>query len=111
MTTENKAEQAVLDENIYENLVEASESEKTDEPVFSKKEQKKIQQELQKHFWKFKRQFKAMSKSELIAIIWEQGMQYKKLQDIAQELYKENKSLKGEKNDKETTEEIIETSN
>ena len=71
---------------------------------FTDEEQRKMQQEMQKHFWKFKRKFKTKSKGELIAIIWEQGMEFKKLQDIAAELYEENRALKeagNEKNSKE----------
>lgn len=64
---------------------------------------KKAQQELQRHFNKFKKKFKTYAKSELVAIIWEQGMEFKKLQDIAQELYEENKALKGTKNDQENS--------
>lgn len=63
---------------------------------YSAEEQAKMQKELQRHFNKFKKKFKIKSKSELVAIIWDQGMQYKKLQDISQELYEENKKLKGE---------------
>jgi len=50
--------------------------------------------EMQKQFNMFKKRFKVRSKGELIAIIWEQGMEFRKLQDIAQELYEENKTLK-----------------
>jgi len=59
------------------------------------------QKEIQKHFNKFKTKFKVKPKSELVAIIWEQGMEFKKLQDIAQELYEENKTLKEDQNDQE----------
>lgn len=52
------------------------------------------QKEMQKQFNMFKKRFKVRSKGELIAIIWEQGMEFRKLQDIAQELYEENKTLK-----------------
>lgn len=70
----------------------------------SPEDQKRIQKEVQRHFNKFKRTMKVKSKSELVAIIWEQGMQFKKLQDIAQELYEENKILK-EKTDEKTDQE------
>lgn len=63
-------------------------------------EQKKIQKEMQKYYNNFKTRFKKMAKSELVAILWQQGMEYKKLQDIAQELFEENKTLKESKNDK-----------
>lgn len=73
---------------------EVKESDKTNMADFSPSEQAKMQKELQKQFHKFKRKFKLRSKSELVAIIWEQGMEFKKLQNIAQELYEENKVLK-----------------
>ena len=60
----------------------------------SPEEKKQIQQELQKHFNRFKKSFKVKSKSELVAILWEQGMEYKRLQDITQQLFEENKNLK-----------------
>ena len=61
-------------------------------------EQKKaMQQELQRQFNKVKKTLKVRSKSELVAMIWEQGMEFKQLQAIAQELYEENKQLKQEK--------------
>lgn len=59
-------------------------------------EKKKIQKEMQKHYNHFKNRFKTKTKSELTAIIWEQGLEFKKLQDIAKELYEENKLLKKE---------------
>lgn len=93
MTDKIENDQAVLDEAIYSELQRNSEQEK-EEVQYSEEELKKMQDELQKHFWKFKKKFKIKSKSELVAIIWEQGMEYKKLQDIAQELYEENKALK-----------------
>ena len=65
-----------------------------EEAEISPEEQKKLQKELQKHFYQFKKRFKVKSKSELVAIIWQQGMEFKRLQDLAQELYEENKSLK-----------------
>jgi hypothetical protein len=61
-------------------------------------QQRKNEQEVQKHFNKFKKKFKVKSKSELVAIIWNQGVQYKELQEIAQELYEELKLLKNEQN-------------
>ena len=73
------------------------EQEKNQTPI-TEAEKKKVQQEIQKHFNKFKKRMKTMSKSELVAILWEQGMEYKRLQDIAQELFEENKSLKEKKN-------------
>ena len=69
------------------------------------KERKKVermaQKEMQKQFNMFKKRFKVRSKSELIAIIWEQGMEFRRLQEISQELYEENKQLKGEEPQKE----------
>lgn len=62
-------------------------------------EDKKIQKELQKYYNNFKLRFKKMTKSELVAILWQQGMEYKKLQDIAQELFEENRQLKGQQDD------------
>ncbi len=69
-------------------------SEEKPQPTAAQQEQFKA--ELQNHFNKFKRQMKLRSKSELVAVLWEQGIRYKELQDIAQELFEENKALKGE---------------
>ncbi len=63
----------------------------------AKQEQKikaMTQKEMQQQFNMFKKRFKVRSKGELIAIIWEQGMEFKRLQDMAKELYEENKALK-----------------
>ena len=70
--------------------------ERKEEKKQEKMEQRKIQKEMQKYYNKFKTRFKQYSKSELVAILWQQGMEYKKLQDITQELFEENKELKGE---------------
>lgn len=72
---------------------------------FSPEEEKKMQKEVQKHFQMFKKRFKTKPKSELVAILWQQGVEFKKLQDIAQELYEENKALK------ETTNETSQETN
>lgn len=73
------------------------------EPTEAEKQQ--AQKELQKHFNAFKKRFKTKSKSELVAIIWEQGMQHKQLQDIAQELHKELQTLKAVQPSKEPSNE------
>lgn len=67
-------------------------------------QKKKLKDELQKQFYKVKKKLKIRSKSELIAMIWEQGIAYKQLQDIAQEMHKELQSLKGEPDVKENSE-------
>lgn len=79
-----------------ESTVESENTQNISEHEFTEEQKAKMQKEIQRHFWKFKKRFKVKSKSELIAIIWEQGMEFKKLQDIAAELYEENKHLKGE---------------
>ena len=71
---------------------------------YSEEEKRKIQKEIQKQFNMFKKRFKPKSKSELVAIIWEQGMEFKKLQNIAAELYEENIALKESKDAKENSE-------
>jgi predicted RNA-binding protein with PUA domain len=70
----------------------------------TEEQKKKLQAEIQKQFNMFKKRFKVKSKSELVAIIWEQGIEFRKLQDIAQELYEENRALKGEKNEESSSE-------
>lgn len=67
-----------------------------EQPELTEAQIKQMQKDLQRHFNGFKKRFKIKSKSELVAIIWEQGLEFKKLQDIAQELYEENKKLKGD---------------
>jgi len=64
-----------------------------------KKLEKMAQKEMQKQFNMFKKRFKMRSKSELVAILWTQGIEFRKLQEIAQELYEENKELKAESQD------------
>lgn len=96
---ESLKDQTVLEEAVYTQLQNNSEQpQKEEQKEFSDEEISQMQDELQKHFNKFKKKFKVKSKSELVAIIWEQGMQYKQLQDIAQELFEENKALKGASN-------------
>jgi flagellar biosynthesis regulator FlbT len=71
----------------------------------TEKQKQEFQRELQRQFNMFKKRFKVLSKSELVATIWEQGLEFRKLQDITQELYAENKALKEStdvKSDKET---------
>lgn len=58
------------------------------------KKRKQAQKDMQKHYNHFKNKFKVFSKSELTAMLWEQGLQFKELQEIAKELYEENKKLK-----------------
>ena len=95
--------QTHFEESVYEQMSQQADTDQPEQPEFTEAEQKKMQAELQKHFWNFKKRFKVKAKSELVAIIWEQGMQYKKLQDIAQELYEENRALKGVTNDQENS--------
>ena len=66
-------------------------------------DQRKMQKELQAYYNSFKKRFKIMSKSELVAILWEQGMEFKRLQDISAQLYEENKRLNGETHKELTT--------
>lgn len=63
--------------------------------------------EIQKHFNMFKKRFKTHSKSELISLLWNQGVDFKELQDIARELYEENKALKEASSAEENIEESI----
>lgn len=51
---------------------------------------------IQEHYNKLKKRLKTMSKSELITIIWKQGLDVKELQHISKILIEENKVLKGE---------------
>ena len=67
------------------------------ESQFSPEEQKKIQLELQKYYNNLKKKLKTRSKSELIAMLWEQGLEYRKLQDMCREMYEELKELKEKK--------------
>lgn len=48
-------------------------------------EQKKI---LEHHYANFKRQLKTQSKGQLIAMLWQQGMQIKELQHHLEQVYK-----------------------
>lgn len=60
----------------------------------TEEQKKEMQKELQRHFNLFKKRFKVKSKSELVAILWEQGLQFKQLQDAAKELWDENQQIK-----------------
>ena len=80
---------------------------------YSEAEQHQMRKELQKQYNKFKKRWKLNSKSELIAILWEQVFEFKKLQDIAQQLFEENKALKerlNETTNKQTTDNNTESS-
>lgn len=68
-----------------------------EQPQPTTEEQRIMQQKVQEHFARFKKKFKHKSKSELIALLWDQAVNLKSLQDIAKELYKENLALKNEK--------------
>lgn len=58
-------------------------------------EQQRIhQKEMQRQFNMFKKLYKVKPKSELVAIIWEQGLAYHDLQQIAKELHQELLELK-----------------
>ncbi len=70
----------------------------------------KFQKELQKQFNMFKKRMKVCSKSELVAMLWEQGFEFRKLQETAQELYEHNQKLLGIKKEP-TNEESIEETN
>ena len=70
-----------------------------------KKVELMAQKEMQKQFNMFKKRFKMRSKSELIAIIWEQGMEFKRLQEMSQQLFEENKEFKKSQTEKESTDE------
>lgn len=56
--------------------------------------QQEIQAEIKKQFGKIKAKLKHHSKSELIKMLWNQGVEFKHLQQVGQELYEENKILK-----------------
>lgn len=81
------------------------ETKETKEQQFTEEEKKKMRLELQRQFNHVKKKLKVRSKSELIAMLWEQGMEYKRLQNIAQELYEENKAYKEAQNAKENSKE------
>lgn len=50
-------------------------------------------QEIQKHFNNFKKRLKPKSKSELIAILWQMGIEQQELKQYCKELISENKRL------------------
>lgn len=67
----------------------------------TEEQKKEVHEQLQAHFNKFKKRMKAYSKSELIAFLWEQGIQYRQLQELAQQL---DRALKtGESNEQPNT--------
>ena len=68
----------------------------------SVEEQKRISEELQNHFRNFKKRLKTYSKSELIAMLWEQGVRYRQLQQIAQDMDAELKKLNSGELNEET---------
>jgi fumarate hydratase class II len=57
-----------------------------------------IQQEIERHFRRIKSTLKHNSKSSLIKMLWNQGVEYRNMQQVAQELYEENVSLKKQLN-------------
>ena len=50
--------------------------------------------EAQEHFRIFKQRFKSYSKSELVALLWDQGIRFHEMQHLAKQLHKKNLSLK-----------------
>jgi len=57
-----------------------------------------IQQEIDRHFRRIKATLKHNSKSSLIKMLWNQGVEYRNMQQVAQELYEENVALKKQLN-------------
>lgn len=66
--------------------------------VISEEEKRKLKKDLDHHYNLFKKRLKLRSKNELVGMLWEQILQFKELQEIAKELYEENKQLKESSN-------------
>ena len=99
MSEQDLSNQSVLSPEDYKDIAAeqaddlVKELAETAEPTELSKDEKEAQAAVDEAFRNVKKTLKGRSKSELIQILFNQGMQLRQLQTVAQELFEHNKQL------------------